>query len=257
MAGSAYEAEIAAWRQERERGLVSEDGWLAQVALHPLGDEPVVVDIGSFTAAGDGARFVAAAGADVRLGDRPVAEVVVRDDLSDGDVLVSGTRRYQLVRRGDTASVRVRDAAAPARAAFRGLSWYPVRERWRITGRLALDPHAATMQFTLGEEELATSPGRVAFEVGGVACQLTPYQRPDGQLLFVFRDPTNADATCELCRYFYAPPPDADGRVVLDFNKAAAPACAFAPSVTCVLPPPENRLAVRIEAGELRYTPTP
>ena len=45
----------------------------------------------------------------------------------------------------------------------------------------------------------------------------------------------------------------AAGKVVLDFNKAYNPPCAFTPYATCPLPPPENKLAVRIEAGEKKY----
>jgi uncharacterized protein (DUF1684 family) len=44
-----------------------------------------------------------------------------------------------------------------------------------------------------------------------------------------------------------------DGQVVLDFNKAYNPPCAFTPYATCPLPPTENRLAIRIEAGEKKY----
>jgi uncharacterized protein (DUF1684 family) len=44
-----------------------------------------------------------------------------------------------------------------------------------------------------------------------------------------------------------------DGAVVLDFNKAYNPPCAFTPYATCPLPPRQNRLAVRMEAGELKY----
>ena len=47
--------------------------------------------------------------------------------------------------------------------------------------------------------------------------------------------------------------PPKDGKVVLDFNKAYNPPCAFTPYATCPLPPPENRLPVRIEAGEKTY----
>src|SRR6185369_15671935 len=106
MGAGAYEAEIRIWREQHEQSLVSEDGWLAQIALEPLGDEPVTFDIGTFTARG-GAAFLD--GAPVRI---------------DADVLVAGTRRYEVIRRGDSLSVRVRDSEAPARKSFRGLRWY-------------------------------------------------------------------------------------------------------------------------------------
>lgn len=254
---SVYEAEIAAWRRAHEDDLAREDGWLAQIELHVLGDEPLVLAIGTFAACAAGARFQPAPGQVVTLarsGSRGSnalveGEVVLADE---GGVLASGGRRYELVCRGGRRSVRVRDPEAPARRAFRGLRWYPIDPAWRIVGRLEREAHASPMRFTGGEEEDAPCPGRVAFEVGGVPLALVPYARAGGELLFVFRDETNDDATYALCRYFYAPPPDEAGHVVLDFNKAAAPICALVPAVTCVLPPPENRLPVRVEAGERR-----
>ena len=47
--------------------------------------------------------------------------------------------------------------------------------------------------------------------------------------------------------------PPKDGRVVLDFNRAYNPPCAFSPYATCPLPPAQNRLKLRVEAGEKRY----
>jgi uncharacterized protein (DUF1684 family) len=67
---------------------------------------------------------------------------------------------------------------------------------------------------------------------------------------FIFRDLTsgrNIPAALPLCR------PDVNGRVTLDFNRAENPPCAFNPYATCPLPPPENRLQVRVEAGEKIY----
>ena len=74
----------------------------------------------------------------------------------------------------------------------------------------------------------------------------------DGRLFFVFRDLTSGKETYAAGRFLYADMPR-DGRVVLDFNKAYNPPCAFTPYATCPLPPPENRLQVRVEAGEKIY----
>ena len=241
-----YTASIETWRRERELDLTREDGWLAQVALYALEDK-LVLDAGMFMRDGDTVRF-AAAGDGVTLRGEPCRDAVLRAE----DIVVRGARRYQVVQRGDAWRLRVRDAEAPARASFRGLAWYPVDPAWRIDGTITAQPRDEAMHYTGGEEELAVCPGPVTFEVGGAKHQLTPYVRAGGELMFVFRDLTNADATCELCRYFYAAAP-LDGRVVLDFNQAAAPVCAYVPAVTCVLPPPQNRLAIRVEAGEKRY----
>jgi uncharacterized protein len=74
----------------------------------------------------------------------------------------------------------------------------------------------------------------------------------DKQLFFIFRDLTSGKTTYGAGRFLYADPP-VEGKIVLDFNKAYNPPCAFTPYATCPLPPKQNRLQVKIEAGELNY----
>ena len=78
-------------------------------------------------------------------------------------------------------------------------------------------------------------------------------EEPDAEeLFFIFRDQTSGKETYGAGRFLYADLPKG-GKVVLDFNKAYNPPCAFTPYATCPLPPPQNRLPVRIEAGEKAY----
>jgi uncharacterized protein len=92
------------------------------------------------------------------------------------------------------------------------------------------------------------------FHLNGVELQLRPIlESPtDKQLFFIFRDLTAGKETYGAGRFLYSDLPK-DGQVVLDFNKAYNPPCAFTPYATCPLPPPENRLSIRIEAGEKKY----
>jgi uncharacterized protein (DUF1684 family) len=94
--------------------------------------------------------------------------------------------------------------------------------------------------------------GAAVFERSGVTCRLVPVFENDRKRLFVlFADRTNRDDTYGAGRFLYAPSPEA-GRILLDFNKAFNPPCAFTPYAVCPLPPPENRLVLRVEAGEKR-----
>ena len=78
-------------------------------------------------------------------------------------------------------------------------------------------------------------------------------EAPDAeQLFFIFRDQTSGKETYGAGRFLYADLPKA-GKVVLDFNKAYNPPCAFTPYATCPLPPPQNWMPVRVEAGEMAY----
>jgi uncharacterized protein len=77
---------------------------------------------------------------------------------------------------------------------------------------------------------------------------LEPTVDGDG-LFFVFKDATAPRETYGAGRFLSAPAPK-DGKVILDFNRAYNPPCAFSAFATCPLPTPENVLRVRIEAGE-------
>ena len=88
--------------------------------------------------------------------------------------------------------------------------------------------------------------------IGGKTANMEAW-RSGKQLWFVFRDLTSADATYPSARFLYTDGPGPDGKVVMDFNRARNPPCAYNQWTTCPLPPAANKLAVRIEAGEKRY----
>jgi uncharacterized protein (DUF1684 family) len=92
----------------------------------------------------------------------------------------------------------------------------------------------------------------VHFVVDGKPCSLEPTQeKPGAELAFVFKDLTSRTDTYGAGRFLSAEAPR-EGKVVLDFNRAYNPPCAFTEYATCPLPRPENLLSVRIEAGEKR-----
>jgi uncharacterized protein (DUF1684 family) len=105
----------------------------------------------------------------------------------------------------------------------------------------------------LGLIEKEESPGEVVFELGGVAHRLQALEGgPKGELWLVFGDETNGDQTYGGGRFLYTAAP-VEGSVEVDFNRAYNPPCVFSPFATCPLPWPENRLPIRIEAGERIY----
>src|SRR5690625_5006067 len=69
----------------------------------------------------------------------------------------------------------------------------------------------------------------------------------------MFADSTNRVDTYEAGRYLYIDHEDADGRVLLDFNKSYNPPCAFTPYATCPFPPEQNYLPLSVTSGEKRY----
>jgi uncharacterized protein (DUF1684 family) len=69
----------------------------------------------------------------------------------------------------------------------------------------------------------------------------------------MFADKTTGAQTYGSGRYLYAPMPSADGKTIIDFNKAYNPPCAFTRFATCPLPPRQNRLTIAVQAGEKKY----
>jgi uncharacterized protein (DUF1684 family) len=175
------------------------------------------------------------------------------DARGPSDRLLYGDLVLDVMERGDQFAMRVRDTSR-AHPEFAGIEYFPIIPKWRVVA--TLEPYAPEKSIDLvyesGTEQPYFSPGAAVFEVDGVEYRLDPVFESDRKRLWiVFADPTNRDQTYGAGRFLYAPLPQ-DGKVVLDFNQAFSPPCAFSPFVACPLPPYQNRLKVRIEAGEKR-----
>jgi uncharacterized protein (DUF1684 family) len=139
------------------------------------------------------------------------------------------------------------------RAAFNGLSYYPESTVLRIEGQLDMDvdrDEQIVMQTTTGGTQVYRRAGKVRFQIDGQAAEITLYESAEQEDLFVpFRDATSGKETYGAGRYLEAERPK-EGRVVLDFNDAYNPYCAYNPEWSCPLPPGENWLSVAVRAGE-------
>ena len=148
----------------------------------------------------------------------------------------------------------MRDRESDIRRGFAGLRWFPADESYRVRARFVPHEHQRLMRLpnNLGDVFTIPSGGSVAFALGDRELRLVAVEY-DGELWLIFRDLTSGKETYPSARYLYADAPDEDGFTIVDFNRAYNPPCAYNPYTTCPLPPPENRLPVRIEAGELDY----
>jgi uncharacterized protein len=113
-------------------------------------------------------------------------------------------------------------------------------------------PRSVDITNIIGQVSPATVNGKAVFTRDGRTCELLPIDEGPGKLFFVISDQTSGEETYGGCRFVYADPPQ-DGKVILDFNLAENPPCAFTPFATCPLPPKENRLPFRVTAGEKNY----
>mgnify|MGYP000868158499 CR=1 FL=1 len=193
----------------------------------------------------------------ISLDGRPVHRVELRPDTRGAPTeLRVASLRLGLIERAGRLGIRARDSVSPQRAGFTGLRYFPDRADWSVDARF--EPYAPARQVTivniLGMEISMSSPGAIVFEHGGRAWRLdTLLEEPGDQRLFVmFADDTSGRETYGAGRFLYIPLPR-DGHVRVDFNRAHNPPCAFTAFATCPLPPPQNHLKLRIDAGELKY----
>lgn len=107
----------------------------------------------------------------------------------------------------------------------------------------------------LGTTSRLTSSGALVFNIDDKAYRrLEAIGEPGSDELFIiFGDGINGKETYGGGRFLTTPAPAAGGAVVIDFNRAYSPPCVFTPYATCPLPPPQNRLPIRVEAGEKVY----
>jgi hypothetical protein len=258
---SSYEVEIEKWRADREKKLKSDTGWLTVAGLFWLreGDNGVGsaednrIRLPSHSSPPRLGVLEHRAGKTIfRYSDKSQAPVTMKPDSEGSPTTIqSGSVSFWVIKRGPRFGVRMRDRQSAMRRNFSGLNWYPVSPGHRIEARFVSDPKTLSIPSIIGIPEDAESPGYVEFEINGETVRLRP-TLSDDSLFFVFRDGTSGKTTYGASRFLYAGVPN-DGRVILDFNKAYNPPCAFTPFATCPLPITENRLKVPIEAGEKKY----
>jgi uncharacterized protein len=262
--------ESEAWRAKHEADYRRE--WVTIAGLHflepgthtagsaasneivlPASAPPVM---GRFVLENDVVRFEPPPGSSVSLDGQVVrAPVALADDGEPKpDELVAGDIRVVVHRSGERKSLRVWDPGGELARGFLGFTWFPIEMDYRVTGRFIPDSAPREMQVvnTFGDLDTYKTEGVVEFKLRGQTLRLRPFTTRPKRFYFVFRDASAGKETYEAARFVYSDLRD-DGTTVLDFNQAYNPPCAFNPFTTCPIPLPENRLGVKILAGERAY----
>jgi uncharacterized protein (DUF1684 family) len=207
--------------------------------------------------------FFHPASANLTIGGKPaVAGPVTFDADGTSPTFVQGSVNFVLRHKFGFFLVG-RDTQAPALLGFHGLNWYAPDARYRIVAKWL--PYPAPRVFRvaniLGQVNQDTSYGVAEFRLNGRTYHLEPsvYAGRSKPLFFVFKDATSRTTTYGGGRFLDARAPghglSSPGTVVLDFNMARNPLCAFSSHTSCPIPPEQNRIQAAIPAGEKRYEP--
>ncbi|BCY11756.1 DUF1684 domain-containing protein [Actinoplanes sp. L3-i22] len=210
--------EHATWQETRRRAVTAPTGNLALVETRWGADDP-----------------------DAALAGQPATVTATR------------LRRWNPLTSSAEQGVRLWDAASPAVRAFERIDTFAYDPAWVLEARYAEVADDRKVPFAHAQDAGFTRdlpvPGDLHLSLDGRDYTLSAFD-DDGTLLLVFGDPTNFTVTYGAGRFLFVEREAGSDRVVLDFNRAFVPPCGFSSHYNCPLPPPQNRLAVPVEAGE-------
>ena len=275
-ANAAFQQVQQAWRAERLAQLTKPDGWASLVGMHWLdpGSHRVGSDtdngirlemgpahLGVFTVRNGATRFVADTAVTID-GTAALRSALRSDADAQGPSVIAfdeGKGLATVIARGGRLALRVKHADADSRLRFTGLQYWDGGRDWQVPARFIAHPAGKTLPIAniIGTTDEIPNPGAVEFERGGTTYRMEALDEGGDTLFLVFADRTSGHGSYGAGRFLDAPRPDPQGRLVIDFNQAYNPPCAFTPFATCPLPPPENRLDLAIEAGERDYIKPP
>jgi uncharacterized protein (DUF1684 family) len=273
---AAYRADIEKWKAERLKEVAGDGGWITLTGLYWLepDDNRFGADSGNaivlsprksppyaglLRLIGDTVWLVPSPTAGMRVDGQSAdsGTLRIRTDADSAPTKVQmGSLALTVIRRHGRTALRVKDTQHPALKQFAGIELFPLDTAWRRSGRFEryTPAHKIPIVDVTGAVEDYPSPGAVVFEAGGSTQRLDVLEDTTARDYWIlFRDATSGRETYGAGRYLHVPLPDADGNVVVDFNRAYNPPCAFTAYATCPLPPRQNRLSIAIPAGERRY----
>ncbi|WP_102944596.1 DUF1684 domain-containing protein [Stenotrophomonas sp. VV52] len=272
----AFAAEQQQWRLQRYNELHAPDGWTSLVGLHWLEHKAHYIGsgpgsgirlavgpakLGMVARNGDTVTFTPERGVALSVDGKPLTGRIRfysdRDATPTKIAFDDGRGQLSLIHRGERFALRVKHADAYSRSGFTGLDYWTGGPDWRVKARFVPHPVGKTLPIVdiTGLTTDMPNAGALEFERDGKTWRLEALGEPGRELFVIFGDRTSGHGSYPAGRYLDLPPPDASGNLVIDFNHAYNPPCAFTPFATCPLTPPENRLDLPVEAGEKAYHP--
>jgi uncharacterized protein (DUF1684 family) len=272
----AFFQEELAWRENRDKEMRAPTSWLNIAGLFwleegenrfgtseensinlPKGSAPPFA--GSFFLDNGTITVTSERGIELRVNSKNTNGSVLKgDDFEKPDVVELNDLRMWVIKRFDRYAIRLRDLNHKPFLSFRGLDFFPPKEKYKLIAEFHPfeEPKQVEVGTVIGKNTEMSSLGYVTFKIDGKACRLDAFSGKPKTLFFIFGDETNGKETYEASRFLDAEILES-GKVVLNFNRAHNPPCAYTRYATCPLPPPQNQLKISILAGEKTYPDSP
>jgi hypothetical protein len=264
-----YENEILAWRAEKYAALTGANGWLALAGLYELKEgrnlvgstsmcevvlpEHAPTYLGVVDVSDKAIRFQPANGVPVKVNGRAVQKAILKPAQDPKPSFITWNNIRMVVHQhGEKYSMRIWDNDREERFKLPPLKWFPVDKKFRFNATYTRYPKPiiSPQDNSIGEVVEDEYTGYVSFRYEGKTYKLEVTETSAKKLFVKFRDGTSTKEAYPACRYHYTEPPK-KGKVIVDFNKAYSPPCAFTSYATCLFAPPQNILPFRVEAGEI------
>ena len=261
---------VNAWRAKHETDYRRDWATIAglhflEAGAHSLGSDKksaivlppdLPANVGKIVVADGWVRYEPASGIMPTQDGQPVTgPVVLKEPGKDAaDEVAVADVKFAVHESGPRLSLRVWDPDGEQAREFAGFDWFPLDPNYRVVARFIPDakPIHVPVINTYGDADIMPSEGVVEFTLNGETVRLRPFTTRPKRFYFVFRDGSSGHETYETARFLYSDLLD-NGTTVLDFNEAYNPPCAFNKYTTCPIPIKENRIAVKILAGEKAY----
>jgi uncharacterized protein (DUF1684 family) len=268
-----YKKQINNWYAKRTAALEKKDGWMSLAGLYQVeeGTQSFGSDstndiifppkapsyIGNITK--QGSNITTSILPDVKVlhdSTEITGEFEMRSGVSQSEatVLRHDALLWYIIKRRGNYYIRLKDTQHPNFKLFDGVDRFPASKKWRIKAifKVFESPKSITIPDIVNEGMQDSLYGMLEFTIDGQNYSIAPLNHPqkDDEFFIVFGDKTNGESTYSGGRYMYVPTPDENGETYLDFNKSYNPPCVFTQFATCPLPPSQNRLPIKITAGE-------
>ncbi|HEX7559586.1 MAG TPA: DUF1684 domain-containing protein [Usitatibacter sp.] len=272
-ADPAYVKSVEDWRAHAEQRLRKDNGWLTLAGRYVM--KPGINTFG--TGEKNDIVFPKGLGPD-RMGTVTVepgrvfvklepglamvkdgiamTDKVMGTDLENRDWVAMGRAAFHVIERDGKYILRLADNESEVRRHFGGRVWYGVDKGYLVPAKFVAYEPARKIPIVniLDEVSDETAPGYVEFKMKGKTYRLDALEEDDG-LFIILRDGTAGSTTYGSGRFLFVEKKPKPGEAfMLDLNRVYNPPCAFSEYTTCPLPPKQNILKVKIEAGE-KYPP--